>query len=994
MTFNFTEKFDLDGSLDDVLNSGSFQFVQLVNNGTLSVVADASDSSNHVIKATAPGNLGKADLVKRDFEFHAGDTVRISTTYYIPSASTLDGLFLMDLESKSVWADSNTMANPNVGIRVYLDGPEGYLCLDRTKIGEEEAFKQSMVAIPTDQWVTIELVVKLGIGSAGYTEIRLSGEPVLAQTGTNFPDPATLNAAGIAVNPDYYYDRAQIGMTLNNTGISQTLYFDDVSMSQDNTYNIAPVVQNDALDTLVNVPLVVTANQLLANDIDGNGETMTVISVGNAVNGTVALVAGQVTFTPMPGFIGEAQFSYTVRDSKGATDTATCSVHVDSGNNAPVTKTDLWFLSNATAATMAFNSLTGNDTDQDGDALSVTSIASTTGVATSLGVQGINITSTATTAKDLSYSITDNHGGTATSIVRVTTITTTDAANTFTIASTPGTASYVDARGGDDTVTGGGGADAVFGGAGNDSVTGGAGDDTLDGGFGDDTLTGGTGSDKMAGSAGNDTYVVDAMTDTVSEKFGEGLDQVKSSVSFVLSDYVDDLTLTGTLAINGTGNAQDNVLTGNSAANTLTGADGNDRLDGAAGVDTLIGGAGNDAYFVDVSTDKVIEDVGSGIDQVASTATYVLSANVENLTLTGTAATNGTGNASANVIAGNAGNNLLSSLDGNDTLTGAAGNDTLDGGLGLDVMSGGAGNDTYIVSQSDDVCSETSGSGTDTVLSDASYVLAAGIEALTLRGTANLNGTGNILANTLTGNSGNNLLDGGAGADKMTGGLGDDAYFVDNTGDTVIEAANAGTDGVNSQISYALGANVENLTLLGTSALNGTGNTLNNVIHGNAGKNTLTGNDGNDTLIGGAGNDTLSGGNGNDTVYGGGGADAMSGGAGADRFVWHSAGKLGSIGSADDGFPQGGDTITDFSRVQGDVLDISSLLVGYVSGISDVDDFVRVTASGSNALLQVDVDGAANGVSFLTQATLVGVASSSLPTVEAMVAAGNIDLTP
>jgi Ca2+-binding RTX toxin-like protein len=139
---------------------------------------------------------------------------------------------------------------------------------------------------------------------------------------------------------------------------------------------------------------------------------------------------------------------------------------------------------------------------------------------------------------------------------------------------------------------------------------------------------------------------------------------------------VENLTLTGTAAINGTGNGDNNVITGNT---------GNNTLDGGAGTDTLIGGSGNDIYIVDSTTDTITEQANGGTDTIQSSVTYtILAANVENLTLTGTAAINGTGNAGNNVITGNTGNNRLNGGAGNDRLTGGVGKDTLTGGLGTD----------------------------------------------------------------------------------------------------------------------------------------------------------------------------------------------------------------------------------------------------------------------------------------------------------------------
>ena len=164
-------------------------------------------------------------------------------------------------------------------------------------------------------------------------------------------------------------------------------------------------------------------------------------------------------------------------------------------------------------------------------------------------------------------------------------------------------------------------------------------------------------------------------------------DTLSASVTTTLPANVTNLTLTGTTAINGTGNAKNNVITGNSANNIL---------DGGAGNDTLKGGAGNDTYLVDSIRDVVIENLAEGLDAVQSAVTNTLSNNVENLTLTGTANINGTGNTLNNLITGNSGNNLLKGMNGNDTLTGSSGNDTLTGGSGNDQLTGGSGADQFL----------------------------------------------------------------------------------------------------------------------------------------------------------------------------------------------------------------------------------------------------------------------------------------------------------
>ncbi|MEA3194555.1 MAG: hypothetical protein QOD26_2888, partial [Betaproteobacteria bacterium] len=446
----------------------------------------------------------------------------------------------------------------------------------------------------------------------------------------------------------------------------------------------------------------------------------------------------------------------------------------------------------------------------------------------------------------------------------------------------------------------------------------GAGSDTLIGDAGGTVLDGAGGADTMEGRTGDDTYIVDNAGDQVLEEAGGGFDTVRSSVSYTLPEEVENLVLTGSDNINGTGNAQRNRIVGNS---------GNNILDGGEGSDQLIGGAGNDTYVLDDGSDAVIEQEGEGTDTVQSSVSFTLSNNVENLTLTGSDAINATGNSLDNTLTGNANDNKLDGAAGADTMAGGAGNDTylvdnagdtvteavdqgidtvvssinnftlganvenltfaigvtsgtgnaldngivgnsgnntltalggndyLDGGAGNDTMVGGTGNDTYVVDSASDVVTEAAGEGTDTVLSSVTLTLAANVENLTLTGTSAINGAGNALANVLVGNSAANVL---------TGGAGDDTYYI-GAGDSVVENASEGTDTVYSSVTFTLGANVENLTLTGAANINATGNGGGNVLTGNLGNNVLTGLGGADTLTGGQGNDSLIGGAGSDT---------------------------------------------------------------------------------------------------------------------------------
>ncbi|MBR0556575.1 calcium-binding protein [Ciceribacter sp. L1K23] len=338
------------------------------------------------------------------------------------------------------------------------------------------------------------------------------------------------------------------------------------------------------------------------------------------------------------------------------------------------------------------------------------------------------------------------------------------------------------------------------------------------------------------------------------------------------------------------GTARAETLDGTAFDETIRGYGGNDTLDGAGGNDIMLGGFGNDTYIVDSAGDQVQEMAAQGTDTVRASISYTLGGSVENLVLTGSGNLTGTGNSLANVITGNSGNNTLSGLGGNDRIDGGSGNDTLDGGAGNDTLLGGSGNDT---------------------------------------------------------------LNGGSGADRMEGGTGNDTYYVDNSGDVVVEGSNAGTDTVRSSISHTLATNVENLILSGAGNLNG---------NGNASANVLTGNSGNNILKGLAGNDTLKGEAGNDQLTGGSGADKLYGGSGADRFIF-TATSDSTVSSTSR------DMIYDFSRSQGDKIDLSAIDASTKSSGNQAFTFIgekaysgkagelRYVNSGGDTYVYADVNG-------------------------------------
>ncbi|WP_085725525.1 S-layer family protein [Pseudomonas sp. R37(2017)] len=579
-----------------------------------------------------------------------------------------------------------------------------------------------------------------------------------------------------------------------------------------------------------------------------------------------------------------------------------------------------------------------------------------------------------------------------------------------------------------DTLIGGTSHDVLIGQGGADNFSGMAGNDLLSGFAGNDVLNGGAGVDRMIGGDGSDLYYVDNIGDVVIETNASvgtgGKDTVYSFLSaYTLGANVEQGRLLSTGAANLTGNSLNNTLyagvgnnvlngstgidsasylyatsavavslavttaqatggsgadtllaienltgsnyndrlTGNAAANLLSGGAGNDTLDGGAGndvfdggtgLDRMTGGDGSDAYHVENAGDVVIESNATtstgGSDTVYSyLSAYTLGANVENGSIVAAGIAALTGNSLNNTLYAGAGNNVLNGSTGIDTLSYAFATAAVTANLGLTTAQA------------------TGGSGADTLLNFENLTGSNYHDKL----------TGSSLANTLNGGLGNDTLNGAAGADRLIGGDGSDLYYVDNTGDVVIETnattSTGGSDTVYSFLgAYSLGANVESGRLLATGVASLTGNSLDNTLYAGAGNNVLngstgvdtasylyagsavtaslavtttqaTGGSGADTLIavenltgsnyndrltgnaaanllnGGAGNDTLLGGGGNDILIGGTGKDGLTGGVGNDIFDFNALSETGLTSAT-------WDIITDFTR-GADKIDLSTL---------------------------------------------------------------------
>ena len=557
------------------------------------------------------------------------------------------------------------------------------------------------------------------------------------------------------------------------------------------------------------VAVTLTATALLQGFTDPNGDALSVANL-TADHGTIAANGvDSWLFTPAPNYNGVVSFTYNVNDGKGGSTSAILGLTVTPVNDAPVVANALPDQGTTQGAAFSYTVPANTFSDVDGDSLTLgASLADGNPLPAWLGFNATNG----------SFSGTPAQGDIGMITVRVTATDGTSVAAADEFLLTVGTVSDTYNK-----IIGTDYDDLLTGSESEDWITALAGSDTIYAYGGNDIVDGGTDADTMYGGHGDDLYVVDNINDHVIENGDEGVDEVESSVSYTLGNYVENLTLTGAANVNATGNELDNLLIGNP---------GDNGLDGGIGDDTLLGGIGNDVYYVDSDFDVVIENYNEGVDEVRSyNVSYSLGDNLENLTLFGDYDVNGTGNALNNILVGNAFSNVL------------------DGGAGDDVMTGGAYHDRYFVDTAGDQVIENLDEGTDTVESSISYTLGDNIENLVLLGSEDLYGTGNTTSNVIHGNAGNNIIDGGIGGDILLGRTGNDIYFVDSSTDYVIEKLNEGIDEVNSSINYTLTVNVENLTLIGSNSINGTGNELGNILAGNSSDNILDGGTGEDTVV-------------------------------------------------------------------------------------------------------------------------------------------------
>ncbi|WP_198528045.1 beta strand repeat-containing protein [Rhodobacter capsulatus] len=511
--------------------------------------------------------------------------------------------------------------------------------------------------------------------------------------------------------------------------------------------------------------------------------------------------------------------------------------------------------------------------------------------------------------------------------------------------------------------------DSLVGGGGNDTLDGGAGNDTLVGGTGDDLYHVDSTTDTIVETAtgGRDT-IESSVSYTLNRSMTAAIETLRLTGD-------GDISATGNARANLIeGNGGDNILEGLGGNDTLVGWNGIDTASyryASYGVTASLAGGWATLAGGETDTLQDIENlVGSAYadDLEGDGGNNVLSGLAGNDTLSGgygfdLADYSGTGSAVTVLLdvgyrrdsgtSSRDGTDLLQSIEGaigsrfNDTLSaeasyegvdnwfdGGAGNDSILGGFGDDTIIGGAGNDTmsgggdsrylaYVdVVDYSGATSAIRGTlsgvitgaatGTD-VLSGFERIIATDYNDSLTGGAANEVLVGRAGNDTLLGAAGNDTLDGGTGTDSLVGGFGDDLYRVDSTGDILRENAEAGSDRVETTVSFILGLNIEDLTILASNGVMGTGNTLSNVIRSGAGSDRLAGLGGNDTLIGG---------NGDDTLLGGSGADSLDGGDGIDwidfsDLVTAVSGTLESWGTASFVSGSGTDIVSNVENILG-----------------------------------------------------------------------------
>jgi len=686
-----------------------------------------------------------------------------------------------------------------------------------------------------------------------------------------------------------YSGPASFDYTLSDGSASTT---GSVAINVTEVANTAPEATDDAVNTNEDSPLVINVADLLSNDTDAQGDSLAITSVDNAANGSVILdaVAGTITFTPDANYHGPASFDYTLTDGE-LSDTGTVNVTVAAANDQPVASDDTGSTAEDTAVLISMSELLRNDTDLDGDTLSITGVTNAQNGVVSLDAQvgTIAFTPNANYNGPASFDYTVSDGiSSDTGTVNLTIIAVNDAPvavdeTATTLQDTAIVLNVADLLSNDSDVDG----DTV-------SIT-------------------------AVSNAANGTSVLDILAGTITFTPNAGYSG-SASFDYTLSDG------------NGTSNAQVNltitpaptgqIIEGTNSSDTLIGAAGNDTFVLGKGSDVLSGAAGDDVFqFTAITSGSKTYDGGEGHDiilgtsaddtikirsltnieaidggegynkiQLSYSSSDILDAS--NITLTNIDELSGHGDRST--IIGSVGDDYIVGGTGNDNLQGGAGNDTFsvtgtthgtdhfNGGAGYDMIVGSAGNDTIGIRSLTGIEAIDGGDGYDILTMRHSSTNVLDVSNVALTSIEELNGNGDHI--TIIGTAGDDYIVGGTGDDNLQGGAGDDTFTVTGTGhgsdhfnggdghDTIVGSAGDDTIGIRSltgieaidgddgydiltmRYSSIDVLDVSNVALMGIEELNGDGDHI--TIIGSTGDDRINGGNGNDTLTGGEGSDT------------------------------------------------------------------------------------------------------------------------------------------
>jgi Ca2+-binding RTX toxin-like protein len=361
-----------------------------------------------------------------------------------------------------------------------------------------------------------------------------------------------------------------------------------------NPFNDAPIANKDTITTNEDTSVTMPPTQLLNNDSDvDTKDKLSIVGISNSVNGTAILNQdGKIQFTPAANFNGTASFNYTLSDGTVNT-TGAVDVAVNPVNDAPTIIKPFADLTVTQFAPNTIVELFGHFKDIDYGNLPEYSVEVSGDSLAS--IDPLSFQRLENNEPVLVFGFPDNLQGTFTFTVKATYGGNESISDTFSVFRINSTQN----------------GDQLIGRDGNDYLDGKEGDDTLTGVDGNDTLIGSEGNDSLIGGNGDDTYIVDNTTDVLTENANGGTDTVASSITYNLGSNIENITLTGTSSINGTGNTLNNIITGNTANNVLSGDAGNDSLNGGAGIDTLIGSGGNDTMTAWTGNDSLTGGAGN-----------------------------------------------------------------------------------------------------------------------------------------------------------------------------------------------------------------------------------------------------------------------------------------------------------------------------------------------------------------------------------------------